>query len=60
MKKCYIEWSALNVYFMNPSQHRQSWSSQSHLFLGSYANMHVYENNVLIQENLIKICVGDF
>ena len=34
----------------------QSRSSQSHLFMGSYANMHVYERkNVLIQENLIKI-----
>ena len=37
-----------------------SRSSQSHLFLSSYANMHVYEKNVLIQENLNKICVGDF
>ena len=39
----------------------QSRSSQSPLFLESYANMHVYEENkLLIQENLIKICVGDF
>ena len=30
------------------------------LFLGSYANMHVYEKNVLIQENLIKICEDEF
>ena len=31
------------------------------LFLGSYANMDVYEKkNVEIQDNLIKICVGDF
>ena len=37
-------------------------SSQSHLFLGRYANMHVYEKkkNLLIQENLIKICVSAF
>ena len=30
------------------------------LFLGSYANMHVYEKNILIQENLIKICEDEF
>ena len=35
-----------------------SRSSQSHFFLGSYANMHVYERKkLLIQENVIKICV---
>ena len=40
---------------------QQSRSSKSPLFMESYANMHVYEENkLLIQENLIKICVGDF
>ena len=44
------------------SQVVQSWSSQSPLFLGSYKNMDVYERkkNLQIEENLIKICVGDF
>ena len=38
-----------------------SRSSQSPVFLESYANMHVYEGkNLMSQENLIKICVGDF
>ena len=39
-----------------------SRSSQSPLFLGSYANIHVYERkqNLLTLEKLIKICVGDF
>ena len=39
----------------------QSRSSQSPLFLGSYANMHVYERKKFTDpREFIKICVGDF
>ena len=40
--------------------HPQSRSSQSPLFMESYANMQVLQKKLLSKENLIKICVGDF